>query len=345
MTRGMPRRSLVSAVLGTAVMLLAGVLAGCGGSSGGGASASGSGGGGTTSIKVGVPGTYGTMIGLYLAQDKGYFAKQGLNVQIVPFTGDAPAVKAIVGGAVDVNVASLAGMLQGVEHGASLKVIYGGFDQATALDWYGKRPIDWSHVKGTKWGVSSPGSSTDFLTRYLVQRHGISPNDITMVSTGGSAGDLSALKSGEVNYVIMAPELGVIAAKEDGAKLVARQSDLMSEYPFHVVYATSSWIASHQKVATEFLRALVQGMKLSLSDPSAGIQEQAKILKGPLSVAKATYSTNVNGSLHPDGALPDSTSMSDFWQIGIQNGLFARRLPQSQWVDPKWINSYPAWTK
>lgn len=339
--RGGMRERKRAVTLGAIAVLVTVVVAGCGGGSSGSSGASGS--GGTTTIKVGVPGTYGTMIGLYLARDKGYFTKQGLNVQIIPFKGDAPAVKALVGGAVDINVASLAGLLQGVQHGAPLKAIYGGFDQ-TMLQWYGKKPIDWSNVKGTRWGVSSPGSSTDFMTRFLLHQHGVSAKDVNIVSTGGSAGDVSALKSGQVDYVITAPELGT-QLQNVGGQVVARQSDLMREYPFHVVYGKTSWLASNHDAVTRFLRGLVQGMKFSLSNTSAGVQEEVKVLRLPQAVAKQTYSTNVNSKVHPDGALPDPKSMSTFWQIGIENGLFSKRLPESQWLDSDWIDSYPSWMK
>lgn len=326
-------------VLGTAAVAAATLVAGCGDSSSG---AAGSGGGDTETVKVGVPGTYGTMIGLYLARDKGYFAKQGLNVQIIPFKGDAPVVKAIVGGAVDINVASLAGLLQGVQHGAPLKAFYGGFDQ-TMLRWYGNKPIDWSNVKGTRWGVSSPGSSTDFLTRFLLHHHQVNLDDVKIVSTGGSAGGVSALKSGQVDVATLAPELGLQVEKAGGT-VVARQSDLMDEYPFHVAYAQTSWLSSHQDVATRFLRGLVQGMKLSLSDPEAGAQEEVKVLKLPPETAEQTYQTNID-KVHPNGRLPDQKSMATFWEIGLQNGLFQKRLPESQWLDRKWIDSYPDWMK
>lgn len=350
MRRDMRGQWRVDVLAGIAVLAV--VLAGCGASSGassspssGSASNSSASSTTTVSVKVGVPGTYATMIGLYLAQAKGYFAKQHLNVQVIPFKGDAPAVKALVGSAVDINVASLAGMLQGVQQGAPLTAFYAGFDQSTALDWYGTKPINWSHVAGTKWGVSSPGSSTALLTRYLLVKHHVNLNSVTLVPTGGGAGDLSALKSHEVNYDLMAPELGVIAAKETGVKIEARQSSLMSEYPFHVVYARTAWLNSHQDIAVRFLRGLVQGMKLSLSDTAAGIQEQSTILKEPLSIAKETYSTNVNSDVHPDGAMPNAQSMNEFWQMAIQGGLFKKRLPQSQWLDTKWIDTYPSWMK
>lgn len=293
-------------------------------------------------VTVATPGPYTTMVPLYVALDKGLFAKQGLNVKVVPFDGDSAVVKATVGGSVNIAVASLAGVLQGIQAGAPLKVIYGGFDQSV-FRWYGKS-LNWKSAQGTKWGVSSIGSSTDFMTRYLLEQHGVNPDtQATIVQTGGGAGQLNALKTGQIDYAITLPSSG-LQLEAEGFKQVAAQSSFMSQYPQHVVYATSSYIQSNASTIQKFLKGLSQGMAMAKSNSAAGVQAIVKNLKLPAAPIKKTYSTNVQ-NVFPNGQLPNAQSMATFWKIGIQNKQFKAKIPESKWLDTQWIKSYKTWSK
>src|SRR5262249_5255918 len=86
-------------------------------------------------LKVGLISVPATYVPLYLAVDDGYFAKEGLQVELLPFRGGADLIKAVVAGSADVGVVSLAEVLSGIAAGQPLKVFYGGFN-VPAFDWF-----------------------------------------------------------------------------------------------------------------------------------------------------------------------------------------------------------------
>src|SRR5262249_15997553 len=86
-------------------------------------------------INVGIISGTATFVPLYLAVDDGLFAREGLQVELLPFRGGSDLIKAVVAGSADVGVVSLAEVASGIAAGQPLKAFYGGFN-VPAFDWY-----------------------------------------------------------------------------------------------------------------------------------------------------------------------------------------------------------------
>src|SRR5215470_867579 len=81
-----------------------------------------------TRLKAGIISVTATYVPLYLAVDDGLFAKEGLQVELLPFRGGSDLIKAVVAGSADVGLVSLAEVASGIAAGQPLKAFYGGFN-------------------------------------------------------------------------------------------------------------------------------------------------------------------------------------------------------------------------
>ena len=64
----------------------------------------------------------------------------------------------------------------------------------------------WTDLKGGTAGVSTYGSLTDQLTRYILKRNGLEPEkDVQIVQAGTTASMLQALKAGRLALAILSP--------------------------------------------------------------------------------------------------------------------------------------------
>ena len=86
-------------------------------------------------LKVAIISVTATYVPLYLAVDDGLFAKEGLQVELLPFRGGSDLIKAVVSRSADVGVVSLAEVTSAIAAGQSMKAFYGGFN-VPAFDWY-----------------------------------------------------------------------------------------------------------------------------------------------------------------------------------------------------------------
>jgi NitT/TauT family transport system substrate-binding protein len=140
---------------------------------------------------------------LTIAEQLGYFKDEGLNVKISDFAGGSQSLQAVVGGSADVvsgafehtiNMqAKKISMIAFVQMGRAPQISI-GISKAKAATYKG--PAD---LKGLKFGVSAPGSSTNIILNAFIAKGGLKPNEVAIVGVGTGAGAIAAVKSGQID--------------------------------------------------------------------------------------------------------------------------------------------------
>ena len=119
---------------------------------------------------------------LTIAERKGYFKDEGLDVEILDFPGGAQALQALVGGSVDIVSGAYEHTITQQAKGQNIEALvlqgkYAGIvlgmtkEKAAAY----KSPAD---LKGMKIGVTAPGSSTNMFVNILLAKDGLKPDDV-----------------------------------------------------------------------------------------------------------------------------------------------------------------------
>src|SRR4029434_3095548 len=134
-----------------------------------------------TRLNAGYSAISGDALPAWVAKDAGIFEKNGLDVQLVFFTGGTTAVMALV--SADTPIAQLAGaaVVNSVMAGSDAALVVGG---VTSLNYYlmGRPEIKTAEqLKGGTVAISRFGSSSDFIARYALQKVGLTPGkDVTI---------------------------------------------------------------------------------------------------------------------------------------------------------------------
>ena len=142
---------------------------------------------------------------LTICERLGYFKEQGLDVIIEDFRGGAQSLQALVGGSVDVVTGAYEHTIRMQAKGQDIRAVIelGRFpgiavglrkDRAPAY----KSAAD---LKGTKIGVTAPGSSTHFFVMYLMSKAGLAPSDASYIGVGAAASAVAAMKRGEIDVL------------------------------------------------------------------------------------------------------------------------------------------------
>ena len=306
------------------------------------APAAGSAGADRTRLTIGIVSVTATYLPLYLAEDDGVFAKEGLQVELLPFRGGSDLIKALVSGSVDVGVVSLAEVLSGIDAGQPLRGFYGGFN-VPAFDWYAIPAIKTiADAKGRRFGVTQYGSSTDFLTRYALATHGLDPaRDVQIVQGGDSPTRLAAMRAGQIDVNIFAPPDTFVAA-EQGYTRVLRQKDLAPDYPYHVFVAKESLIAERSDTLKALLRAFVLGLRSAKADKAHAIATLVKRIPMDPKYAGPTYDDLI-GYLYEDGRLPTEEGLNAFFEMGIKGGRFKEAWARERYWTPVFQESFERW--
>jgi NitT/TauT family transport system substrate-binding protein len=265
---------------------------------------------GEVSVSV-VPST--SAVVLYVARDKGYFAKEGLDVKITEFASGAESERAMASGAVDMGGGGLGTTLIMANQGIKAKnvVLFQSKSIFTlvASNKLDAKPGDLKALRGKNIGISSPGSLTDLFLRIALRDAGLDPDrDVTIIATGGLNAHLPALQAGRVDaQMTWEPATVTITKGEKAGKILLdlRTNDVPESLNLlgSSLQATDKWLAApgNLEKAKAAARAIVAARKAIAADPNVMIEPLHKIfpklsndlLKDIASVEAASYTGTI----------------------------------------------------
>jgi NitT/TauT family transport system substrate-binding protein len=213
---------------------------------------------------------------LLVAIDRGFFAEEGIEVELVQAQGGV-ATPALIAGSLDFSGSSSAA-ISAILKGAKLKVLYVGEDRSAYELWVRPDITSLEQLKGQQVGVISRGDTTEISLRYvLAQRH--LPDDyVSFTPLGATAARIAALTSGTFSAaVIDGGESADIAMLQKSGKL-KMLIDMHAEVRMALSgFATSdALIASKPDLVRRTMRAIYKGISQVKATPSAAADSMVK---------------------------------------------------------------------
>ena len=138
-----------------------------------------------------------------------------------------------------------------------------------------------SDFKSKKLGVTSAGSSTDFLTQYLAGKSGVSTAEYTTVKAGADSTFIAALKSGGIDAGMTTdPTVAKLTTSGDGEILLDMRSEagtrkaLGGLYPASSLYMGCDYVAAHPDTVQKLANAFVKTLTFIQSNDAAAIADK-----------------------------------------------------------------------
>jgi NitT/TauT family transport system substrate-binding protein len=238
--------------------------------------------GGAQSLKkivIGYSGISPSQAPAWVAHDQGFFRKYGLDVQLIFIEGGSRTVQTLVSG--DVIAAQVAGssVLQSNLKGSGV-VLIGGFlntmDYKFVVAHDITRP---DQLRGKAVAVSRIGSSSDFATRYALEKYGLTPDkDVTILQIGSQPARFSALEAGKIQGAMIAIPLTGKAAKL-GLNILADLQMLGLEYQHTGLAVNENLIKSQPDLVRAILKAFVEAIHYMKTHRKETMAVLAKYLK------------------------------------------------------------------
>jgi NitT/TauT family transport system substrate-binding protein len=253
-----------------------------------------------------------------LAQQLGLFGKHGLQVEL----SDEPA-------GVDAETQMLSGNVDGV---------VGFYDHTIDLQGKGKSTesvVQFSQVpgevevvsskatdvrsfadfKGKSLGVTGLGSSTNFLTKFLAVRAGLSPSDVTSVPVQAGSTFIAAMEQDKIQGgMTTEPTTTALAKKGDARVLIdmrtaeGAKAALGGTYPAACLYMTTNWVNSHKATTQKLADAFVETLHWINTHTAADIAAQLPAdYVSNSNITKADYITALDAGkamFTSDGIMP-----------------------------------------
>jgi NitT/TauT family transport system substrate-binding protein len=269
--------------------------------------------------------------------------EQGLSVEIVSFRGDAEVSQAMAGGSLDLSLQSLDGLINLINAGQPVKGFYAGFHQAD-FAWVAQPQVKtWADLKGGTIGVSTFGSLTDQLTRYVLKKHALAPEtDVRIMQAGPSATSIQLLRSGRLLAAIQSAPTKWVAQDLGLTVLGTQAQEIAPQWPKHAFVARSQFLEQNPQTVRAFLRAHVAAIRLARADRDLAVKVLVDQVKYQPSYAGRAYDENMPG-FDESGRLPDDKYMAAFWSIAIAAGTAKEPWPASRLLDARFIGTFAEW--
>jgi NitT/TauT family transport system substrate-binding protein len=283
-----------------------------------------------------------TFLPIYLAEEEGYFTDEGLNAEVTIFRGGSDLTRALVAGAVDVAAASPTSVLGAINAQQDVKIFFGGFNQ-TPFEWYAIPAITTTEAaRGSRFGITRFGSSTDALTRYVLQAAGLNPDtDVQIIQGGGSSERLTAMGAGLIDVSILASPFNYAAA-DQGYNLIIRQSDAMPDFPVQSLYTSTAYMDSHPETIKAVLRAVIRGIDLAQADQARAVRTLIERTGLEPAYAERAY-LDLRDGWRRDGSLPSEAGMAAFFEMAIAVGDAQSRWPVEVYFDDRFVSTMQDW--
>jgi ABC-type nitrate/sulfonate/bicarbonate transport system substrate-binding protein len=191
-----------------------------------------------------------------IGKEIGIFAKNGLDLEISGFGGDAKLQQAMAADALDIGLGSGPGMafiakgspVKGIAAMAGPPLIFALVVRSDNS----VKTIDDLH--GHKVGISTVGSATSWLMNEVSRQHGWGFDGFTQVPIGENGARIAALKSGAVDGCVVDVGSALRFVQAGDGKILMRFGDVAKDFIMHVIFATDRAIAEKPAALSAFLK-------------------------------------------------------------------------------------------
>ena len=276
---------------------------------------------------------------LTIAEQRGYFKAEGLDVTIVDFAGGARALQAVVGGSADVVSGAFEHTVNMQHKGQRMRAfVLQGLAPQIVLGINPKTMASYKTIadlKGKKIGVTAPGSSTNVMVNFVLAKAGLKPSDVSIVGVGAGSGAVAAMRAGQIDAMSNLDPVVTLLQRSGDMKIIS-DTRIVAEsekvfggpMPAGCLYAPQPFLDKNPNTAQALTNAMVRANKWI---QAAGPGDIIKVVpEGFLLGDRAVYIDAfmaAKGALSPDGSFPAKGADTAFRALAsVDDKLAAAKL-------------------
>jgi NitT/TauT family transport system substrate-binding protein len=222
------------------------------------------------------------LAGLYIAEDEGFFAAEGLTVKISKIASSTDVINDQLKGQIDIGGGSYVPYLAAQASGASFRILAEGSSlgpDTHALVVPAKSDITTlAELAGKKIAVDGTNSIGTLLISELLTEYGVSPSTVHFVTDPAGFPKMpEQLQQGEWSAAFLAEPYVSVAEETYGARILDDlDQGATRNFPIDGYVATQAWVTKNPQTAAAFVQALEEGQEVAASNAIAVQQAMAR---------------------------------------------------------------------
>jgi len=290
-------------------------------------------------VRIGYSSISGAYTPIWVAHEAGYFAKEGLQDDIILIPSGTQLAQVTVAGEIDIGSLNGSSAIAAALQGADLKII-GNSGNKMVFSLYVRPEIkSVEAMKGKRIGITRFGSAPDISVRYALRKFNINPDkDLTLIQLGFMATVAAGLQGGTIEGGVVSPPTQ-FAVDKAGFKELISITDMDFAFPNPALVAVGSIIKTRPDVINRFIRAYVRGVHRARNDREFTYRALAKYTKiQDTSVLQKAYDFYMSKVLEKAPYIN---------MVGVQNALddlvktvpAAKNVKAEQFVDHRFLDT------
>lgn len=293
---------------------------------------------------------------LYVAKAKKLFEAEGLDVDLQIVSGSSLAFKGAVAGQAQFAAMGATELITAAEKGLDRMVAVAAVNRAVTVSLAMRKDV--AEAKGLKAGspikervaalkglriaTGSPGGAIHTVVTYMLKQGGIDPkNDTTLLSMGGTAPMLAALRVKQIDAIAISPPAPETAAAEGlGVLLISLSRGDMPEMgtiAYDALVTSKEYAQKNPEIVRKVVRAIGQASNFVMEQPAETREIMLRAFdKTPPDVMAAVID-NLKGAFARDARFTE-----EMWKnaihFNVEAGKIAKRLETREGV--LWTNEY-----
>ena len=274
---------------------------------------------------------------LWVAMDKGFFAKEGIEVKLDRTPGSKALYEDVMAGKYQVASAAFDNTVAYTEGQGD--VVFDNFDMVAILGVHGglqaavARPEikSYQDVKGKIVAVDSANSGYALLMYSILGKQGLKPNqDYQVLAVGGTEARMKAMAENKAVFALLSAPTN-LEAKALGYNFLGDAAAAIGAYQGSAYVVRRSWAKDHEKDLIALIRGVIAAHDFIFTNKAGAIEVMGNRIKGLKSdEADAIYADLTEGR----GALNRKAEIN---VAGVKNLLSLR----SEYGEPKMTLSDP----
>ncbi|HZR97519.1 MAG TPA: ABC transporter substrate-binding protein [Chloroflexota bacterium] len=284
-----------------------------------------------------------SLISMYVARSNGYFTDEGIDLEVVTFSGGGPDVQALIAGDVQFDATAATFLISAYQEGTPLigvasilnraivnAVMHKDVAQARGITPSTPLRDKLAALRGLTLGVSRPGSLTFQIATYWSQKAGLTPGtDVNILAVGGGSAMIASLEQRNVDVIINSPPEPDEAVRQGiGVMLIsnaAGDDPDLADFLQQVVLARPDYVRDNPDIVRRVVRALVRANRWITEHPA---EEAAALLQPYFSQMPAETllesTRSVRAAVPADGRMTERGLEVNYELMELAGALKAR---------------------
>ena len=276
----------------------------------------------------------------YVAIERGFFKKNGVDAEVVEFRGDATHVKALLSGDIDLSI----------NMGAT-EAMVSASKKAPIKLWVVTNPITPYHfvarkeagttlqaLIGKNIAVSGIGAISYHIPRIVLERSGIDPEKFKYVAVGSPADRFRALVAGKVDATVVTNTEAAKLARYPEIIDLVNVPKVVPEIPYEFGMAREEYIQKNADTIYKLTKAIIESNRWIAANKAGAVEVARKILpEETTEVLTKAYETADPRLWGVNGDLPEKSY--DYTVEFLKKvGYLETPVPYNQFFDRRFVD-------